>query len=123
MENQTTIERLKQAHERTRALKERRKQVREELEAECQRDPSYERFVSDKKQAQGSIKLIKDEAAERTGAVAELNEIKEELALEQEILAACVETLIENGQLHSGQEFTAEGISFVPKLNVQLKLL
>lgn len=120
MQEENYIEQLAGSYERLKVLKGQRKQKNEELEAECQRDPAYAGFIADKKETSANIKRIKDEAAERTGIIADLNELKEEIDLEQDVIAGCVERLIAEGKLKSGEEFDAGDFTFVPKLRVNL---
>jgi len=125
MEN--IIDQLAKAHERMRSLKEQRKERREELNAECEREPSYSGFIADKQEAQENIKRIKDEVGERTGLKTDLKDLADDIAVEQDVIAGCIEQLIADGKFRSGEMLDIGDFTITPsvrvKLNPQMKLL
>lgn len=121
------IAQLAKSHERLRTMKLERKDKNAELKEECDRDPSFAGFMADKAQAQENIKRIKDETAARTGLKADLDELKDNIALEKEVIAGCVEHLIAEGKLRAGETLDVGDYTITPSISVnlhaQMKLL
>lgn len=114
------------SHERLAELKHRRKVLRNDLKEACERYPQWDEAMQDKKSAAYTLKGVRDTAAEETGIGADLAEIKENIALEEDIIAGTIEQLIASGQVKMGVTQDVGGLTIEPKmkvnLNAQLKL-
>ena len=121
------IDQLAKSYERLRDLKVQQKEYRADFKSACEGNPQFIVLTEQKKELSEELKAIKDATLYGTPIKADMDECKESIALEQEIIAGCIEKLIANGTVHAGEEFDAGIFTFIPKIRVhlsaQLKLL
>mgnify|MGYP001595898075 CR=1 FL=1 len=127
MENEKIISYLEECVERMRTLKAERKQRRAELIGECERNPRWGDYLSDKNHAANNMKLIKAECGEHSGLTTDIADLSDKIALDEEAIAGCITELIASGHIKNGEAFGGASMTFKPKikvnLNAQLKLL
>lgn len=110
---------MKRAYETIRIKKASLKDLNAQVKQEMVNHRGYEEAERELQAAKAKMKAIKLEALENSGNEADINALKEEIKVEQDVLDAMVEYLVAEGEVKSGEEIEFGGIKVIPKVRVK----
>lgn len=119
MEVPQALEAMKRAYETIRIKKASLKDLNAQVKQEMVNHRGYEEAERELQAAKAKMKAIKLEALENSGNEADINALKEEIKVEQDVLDAMVEYLVAEGEVKSGEEIEFGGIKVIPKVRVK----